>query len=197
MALEGLFRKIGTATARDRDSILRRIVALHTPRDAVDDLALGALWFEHLHVAATGAEPPRDGGDAPWTTQVIEAIIKCSTDTQNDLCSKRTVGNFVEWCDTPIARKPGFPLRTGAGFWQNLTGVFWSVAPQAGNDVYLAVPHPASDLVLEAINHTVPAHDVLRQCTGLEVLARCYVLNLARVEHRACLHDIWSWWRRS
>ena len=74
MALEGLFRKIGDATARDRDSIISRIEALRTPRDAVDDPALGALWFEHLRAAATGAEPPRDGGDAPWTTQVIKAI---------------------------------------------------------------------------------------------------------------------------
>ena len=33
----------------------------------------------------------------------------------------------------------------------------------------------------------VPAHDVLRQCTSFGVSARCYVLNPARVEHRACL----------
>ena len=82
MALEGLFRKIGTATARDRYSVIHRIVALRTPRDAADDKALDALWFQHLHAAATGAEPSRDGGDAPWTTQVIKAIIKCSCDMQ-------------------------------------------------------------------------------------------------------------------
>ena len=34
-------------------------------------------------------EPPRDGGDAPWTTQVIKVIIKCSCDVQNDFCGKR------------------------------------------------------------------------------------------------------------
>ena len=34
-------------------------------------------------------EPPRDGGDAPWTTQVIKVIIKCSCDMQNDFCGKR------------------------------------------------------------------------------------------------------------
>ena len=37
----------------------------------------------------------------------MKAIIQCSTDMQDDLSGKRTVGNFVEWCDTPIARKPG------------------------------------------------------------------------------------------
>ena len=26
---------------------------------------------------------------------------------QNDLCGKRLVGNFLEWCDTPLIRKSG------------------------------------------------------------------------------------------
>ena len=110
MALEGLFWKIGKATARDRDSVIHRIVALRTPRDAAVDKALNALWFQHLHAAATRAEPPRDGGVAPRTTQVISATTKCAYDMQNDLCGKR--GSLA------------FPLRTGAGFSQNLTGVF-------------------------------------------------------------------------
>ena len=64
MALEGLFRKTGNATARDRGSVIRRIAALRTPRDAEDDPALDAPWFGHLRAAVTGAEPPRDGSDA-------------------------------------------------------------------------------------------------------------------------------------
>ena len=116
MALEGLFRKIGTATPRDRDSVIHQIVALRTPRDAADDKALDTLWFQHLHAAATGAEPQRDGGDAPWTTQVIKAIIRCSCDMQNDPCCKRIVGNIVEWCDTPITRKPGFSTTDGCWY---------------------------------------------------------------------------------
>ena len=51
MALEGLFRQIGTATVRDRDLIIHLIVALRTPRVAADDLALDTLWFEHMHAA--------------------------------------------------------------------------------------------------------------------------------------------------
>ena len=133
MALEGLFRKRGTATARDRASIIRRIEALRTPRDAVDDPALDALWFGHLHAAATGAEPPRDGGDAPWTTQVIKAIIKCSTDMQNDLCGKRTVGNFVEWCDPPIQLKPGFATTDGCWVFAEPDGKLRLVAPRGSS----------------------------------------------------------------
>ena len=123
MTLEGLFWKIGTATARDRDSVIHRIVALRTPRDAVDDKALDALWFQHLHAAATGAEPPRDEGDAPWTTQAIKAIIKCSCDMQNDLCGKRTLSG-ISWngVTRPSRGSLAFPLRTGVS--QNLTGLF-------------------------------------------------------------------------
>ena len=121
-------------------------MAVRTPRDAADDQALDALWFQHLHAAATSAEPPRDGGDAPWTTQVIKAIIKCSCDMQNDLCGKRIVGIFVEWCDTPITRKP----TDGCWVLAEPDGRLQSVAPRAGNDIDLAVPHPASDPVFEA-----------------------------------------------
>ena len=77
MALEGLYRKIGTATARDRDSIIHRIVM-------------------------------------------------------------------------PIARKPGFSTTDGCWVFAEPGGSLRSVVPHADNDIYLAVPHPASDPVLEA-----------------------------------------------
>ena len=69
---------------------------------------------------------------------------------QNDLCGKRIVGNFVEWCDTPSTRKPGFPTTDGCWIFAKLDGRLLPVAPRAGNDISLAVPHPASDPVLEA-----------------------------------------------
>ena len=69
---------------------------------------------------------------------------------QNDPCGKRIVGNFVEWCDTPIARKPGFSTTDGCWVFAEPDGSLRSVVPHADNDIYLAVPHPASDPVLEA-----------------------------------------------
>ena len=41
VALEGLFRELEAATGRDRDSILRRMVALRVPRGVEDDPAIG------------------------------------------------------------------------------------------------------------------------------------------------------------
>ena len=66
------------------------------------------------------------------------------------LCGKRIVGYFVEWCDTSITRKPGFSTADGCWVFAESDGRLLSVAPRAGNDLYLAVPHPASDPVLEA-----------------------------------------------
>ena len=63
VALEGLFRKLGAATGRDRDSILRRMVALRVPRWVEDDPATDAQWFEHHRASATAKEPPRNGSD--------------------------------------------------------------------------------------------------------------------------------------
>ena len=90
VALEGLFRKLGAATGRDRDSIVSRMLALRVPRGMEDDPAMDARWFEHLCASATAVEPSRDGsGDgpargSPWTVQVVKAIIKCSGEMQND-----------------------------------------------------------------------------------------------------------------
>ena len=48
-----------------------------------------------------------------------------------------------------------FPKRMGAGFFAEPDGRLQSVAPRAGNDIYFAAPHPASDNVLEANNRRV------------------------------------------
>ena len=99
--------------------ILRRMVALRMPRGVEDDPAMVAQWFEHLRASATAMEPPRDGADdgpargSAWTVQVVKAIIKCSGEMQNDLRGKRLVANFLEWCDTPLIRKPCFSTTNG------------------------------------------------------------------------------------
>ena len=63
ISLEGLFCKLGAATGQDRDSILRRMVALRAPRGVEDETAMDAQWFEQLPASATAMEPPRDGAD--------------------------------------------------------------------------------------------------------------------------------------
>ena len=68
-----------------------------------------------------------------------------STDMQNDLCGKRVVGNFVEWRDTPIQRKPGFATTDGCWVFGELDGKLRS----SGEGEQTA-------------GHRVPAHDVLR-----------------------------------
>ena len=56
----------------------------------------------------------------------------------------------MEWCDTPIARKPGFSTTDGCWAFADPDGSLQSVAPHPRNDIYLAVPHAASDPVLES-----------------------------------------------
>ena len=137
VALEGLFRELGAATGRDRDSILRRMVALRGPRGVEDDPAIHAQWFEHLRASAPALEPPRDGADdgpahgSPWTMQVVKAIIKCSGEMQNDHCGKRLVGNFLKWCDTPLIRKPGFSTTDGCWLFDEIEGDVRFVVPHA------------------------------------------------------------------
>ena len=108
--------------------------------------------FEHLRASATALEPPRDGADdgSPWTMQVVKAIVKCSGEMQNDLCGKRLVGNFLEWCNTPLIRKSDFSTTGVCWLFDEIEGDARSVVPHADNNVYLSIPHSASDPVVAA-----------------------------------------------
>ena len=79
-----------------------------------------------------------------------EATIKCSSEVQNDLCGKRLVGNFLEWGDTPLIRKPGFSTTDGCWLFDEIGGDLRSVVPHADNNVYLSIPHAAGDSVMAA-----------------------------------------------
>ena len=57
-----------------------------------------------------------------WTMQVAKAIIKCCGEMLNDLCRKRLVGNFLEWCDTPLTRKLGFSTTRGCWLFDEIEG---------------------------------------------------------------------------
>ena len=76
---------------------------------------MDAQCFENFRASATATEPhgkvPAHG--SPWTVQVVKAIIKCSSEMQNDLCAKRLVGNFLEWCETPLIWEQGFSTTDG------------------------------------------------------------------------------------
>ena len=117
MALEGLFRKLEAL----RDSILCRMVALRMlrgggrPRNGCAVVrAPPCVRHHHGTPLLSPPHPPHGLGlttgqhGSLWTLQMVKAIIKCSGELQNDLCGKRLVGNFLEWCDTPLIKKLGF-----------------------------------------------------------------------------------------
>ena len=117
MALESLFRKLGP----DRDSVIRRIVALKTPREGVDDQELDAQWFEHLRASATNAA--RDGGDeqrevhgTPWTTQVVKGRLTSATNAWWE--------TFRSGVTRPSRGSWAFRPRTGVRCCTNLTDDF-------------------------------------------------------------------------
>ena len=118
MALEGLFRKLEAATRRDRDSILRRMVALNGCA-----VVRAPQCVRHRH------GPPRNGADdgpahgSPWTMQVVKAIINHSTmkrtpltpggslqdHVDNDTCVLTTCtlqGAVLDLAVVPSDRKP-------------------------------------------------------------------------------------------
>ena len=49
-------------------------------------------------------------------------LNKCSGEMQNALCEKRLVGNFREWCDIPLIRKPSFSTIDGCWLFDEIEG---------------------------------------------------------------------------
>ena len=129
------------------------MVALRVLRGVEDDPTIDAQWFEHLRASATAMEPLRGGADdgpargSPWTMQVVKATVKCSGEVQNDLCGKRLIGNFLERCDTPLIKKPGFSTTDGCWLFDEIEGGVRSVVPHADNNVFLSIQHLAGDPV--------------------------------------------------
>ena len=53
---------------------------------------------------------------------MVNDIVKCSSEMQNNLCGKRLVGNLLERCDTPLIRKPGFSTTDGCWLFEEIGG---------------------------------------------------------------------------
>ena len=83
----------GAATGRDRDSILRRMVALRVPRGVEDDRAMDAQWFEHFRASGTTMEtlfdeiansssaPPSLTTRPPWSASSLHYARRCEAST--------------------------------------------------------------------------------------------------------------------
>ena len=191
-ALEGLFRKLEAVTGRDRDSILRRMVALRVPRRVEDDPAMDAQWSEDLRESVTAMEPPRDWADdgrahgSPWTMHVVNSFAKCSGEMENDLCGKRLDGNFLEWCYTPLIRKPVFSTIDGCWLFDEIEVDVRSVVPHADNNVYLSTPHPAGDPVTAADKERVLSsfdNAAALECQLAAICLNCLIANLFGGSH--------------
>ena len=61
----------------------------------------------------------------------VKAIIKCSGEMQNGLCGKRLDGNFPEWCDTLLIRKPVFSTTDGCWLFDEIEDDVRCVVPHA------------------------------------------------------------------
>lgn len=98
-----------------------------------------------------GPDAERDdkGGKMPWTILAAKTISKFSINMQRTLVTDRLISRYVEWCDTPNPRAQGVAfsdvcIALGAG-----GGKATVINNRPDSNLYLAIPHPLRDPVLD------------------------------------------------
>ena len=66
---------------------------------------------------------------------------------QAELCGKRLVTYFVEWCNMPCNAAPGFSCSDSSWVFDNAGKLLVPIQPNAGTNIYLYLPCPPSGIL--------------------------------------------------
>ena len=95
---------------------------------------------------------PRNQAIAGWPLAVAEMLAKVAGPLQKDLLEERSLIRFiVAWCETPSQRVPGVAFEdVNILYDQSPDSICKFVEPSPHNNIYVRIPHPLRDPVLES-----------------------------------------------
>ena len=171
LRLEGLFRVISKDTRRNDNCLLRAIENVRQTKTGLDDLFLA---FEEAAIFNVGGrqrtrrfkghgkgdrDDADDASDGPqplesalihWNVLVAEALSKVGLHLQKALLEEKIISFIVEWCETPIRKRPGVAYADACILYDHDKCPVRHVQRSPDNDIYLRIPHPLLDPVLES-----------------------------------------------
>ena len=86
---------------------------------------------------------------APWTLRTARTISKLNGHLQRALLQPNIVTYYTEWCETPDQREPGVTFTDTCLLFDRGEKIVEHVAKLPANNVYIHIPHPLLDPVLE------------------------------------------------
>ena len=165
LALEGLFRLLRANCERNDEALIQAIadcVSTYDNRDAYLDACTDAAIFCKGNPPKKGASRgSADGDDAErgadeqqaptkWHIYTAQAVSKAGVSLMKELLLPTTITYLIEWCESPDARKPGVAYDNVSVVYDRGGENVKLVASHPDNSIYLKIPYPLTDAVLES-----------------------------------------------
>jgi len=168
--LEGIFRLLPENTKRVDQDLLNGIDqsfrakgSLESYLAACEDASIFCLGDKKIRRGGFKQAVPGDaqeGGDAPpvegnaetpllWHIHVAGSLSRVGLQLQKALMEDKIISLIVEWCETPPARRPGIAYTDTSVLYDVDDNPVKHVTKSPSNDIYLRIPHPLLDPVLE------------------------------------------------
>ena len=170
LRLEGLFRPLPGDVKREDDKLLDAISDVmqshHSYAEFLsrcEDAAIFCLGDKKGKGFGKGRGPMDDDiVDEPsnslvhWNIITAHALSRVGLQLQRELLDEKLFSYILEWCETPSARRPGCCYADTCVLYDCEDGVtVRHVSMSSANNVYLRIPHPLLDPVLDDIQAVV------------------------------------------
>ena len=154
--LEGIFRLLPSATLRTDASLLAALSALLDQHNSLSELLQSCRDEAIVSGSARRYRRPEGEEDrqasADWPKAIADMICRIGAPLQRDLLDERRLIQFIiEWCQTPSERHPGCAFSDCCILYDVEDSRPCSfVSPSPQHNIYVRVPHPLRDAVLES-----------------------------------------------
>lgn len=160
LALEGIFRLLPSDTERTDGAVIGGIDAclreFNNIREYINECMDSSVLSLHSSRSRGGRERQEADGQracsTAWPLAIAEMISKISGPMQKGLLEERSLLRLIiEWCDTPSEREAGCAFADCCILYDRDPDEHCTFAlPSPGNNVYMRVPHPLRDPVLDS-----------------------------------------------
>ncbi|CAE8656395.1 unnamed protein product [Polarella glacialis] len=160
LQLEGLFRRLPQGLQREDSELLKAVDTLLLEDESeitfihkCTDAALFNLGDDRLKPSRGHFDD--DAGSGPpssWPIWIAQALRKVGMQIQRELLEGRLLTYFIEWCDTPVSKKAGVCYADACILYDVSDSLLvHHVEPSPNNDIYVYIPTPLLDPVLESM----------------------------------------------
>ncbi|CAE8658603.1 unnamed protein product [Polarella glacialis] len=160
LQLEGLFRRLPQGLKREDSELLKAVDTLLLEDESevtfvhkCTDAALFNLGDDRLKPSRGQFDD--DAGSGPpssWPIWIAQALRKVGMQVQRELLEGRLLTYFIEWCDTPVSKKAGVCYADACILYDVSDSLLvHHVEPSPKNDIYVYIPTPLLDPVLESM----------------------------------------------